>query len=157
MSYLVVTKVETVVSETTNNQYSRVTFAPVLEFLASGRTIFGGNGASRIYNLGKEPAIDDAFGGKIVQFETTPYNITTPEGSRSVSKISVVAFSNENPMELANAQLKRHSASVIVNGKPSVDYAAPSNTPPTPPADPKAEKETVDESAAKNEPAKGSK
>ena len=63
--------------------------------------------------------------GAIHSFETTPYEID----GREVNKTTVVVFSSENSVTVANNQLRNNNASVLVNGKASVaTQAAPVET-----------------------------
>lgn len=77
-----------------------------------------GNSCFRIGN--EEREVDETYSGKIVRFDTTPYSIG--DSTTKVNHITVVAIGSENPMEIANNQLKRNRASVLVNGKPSVKF-----------------------------------
>lgn len=115
--YLEATRNETLTAEATNNEYVRTTFRPVEFHPVNGKSIFTGTtSGARLFNPGKEPNVGDLFQGKIIQFETTPYTIDGKE----VAKITVCAMADENPIELANAQLKRNNACVLQNGKPTV-------------------------------------
>lgn len=120
------TKSERFISETTNNPFIKTTFRAVTKVLDNGRSLYGSASGVRVFNEGKEPQAGDLFEGKIQQFETTPYEI---EAGKPVTKISVVAFADENPLELANKQLEKYRASVILDGKPTKVFEAPKPTP----------------------------
>lgn len=109
---LEVTTVETVTSETTGRKFDRATFRAVTDFIGE-RTIFGSHTGARIYNEGGAPRVGDLMGGKVHKLETTPYTI----GDNEVTSTSVVVFSDEIPLDVANRALARNNASVVVNGK----------------------------------------
>ena len=56
-----------------------------------------------------ESSVGDYFEGQIATLDTTPYMI---EG-RSVNKITVVSLAGENPVDIANRNLKANNAKVI--------------------------------------------
>jgi hypothetical protein len=88
--------------------------------------------AARTFNPGKAPNAGDLFEGTIEQMATTPYTIGEGPDAREVEKITVVCFADEKAWEVANAQLAKNEASVLINGKPSVIYGAeklPENQP----------------------------
>ena len=117
--YLEVSKTETRVSDSTNQEYVRAEFRPV-KFLDNGKTIFtSATSGTRIFNPGKAPQAGDVFEGKVVAFDTTDYDITdvVTKSTNTVNKLTVVAFSDENPQDLALKQAARNGATLVINGK----------------------------------------
>lgn len=115
-NFLEVTKVTTEVAQSTNRDYMRAIFAPV-KFIGDRTVKTSRDSAAVLFNVGKEPQVGDLYEGAIHKFTTTDYEID----GRTVNTISVVAMSGENPTDVANAQLARNNACVVLNGKPTVD------------------------------------
>jgi hypothetical protein len=76
--------------------------------------------------------VDDAVIGRrrfgtIETRDIAPYETNIDGRTVTVKKLTAVVFKGENVQEVMNAQLKRNNSSILVNGKPSVDYnvAAP--------------------------------
>ena len=80
------------------------------------RTVAGQEikGYANYYNV----QVGDFVEGSIQRMETTGYKI----GENTVNHITVVVFAGENPVTVANSNLKRYQASVLVDGKPSKIY-----------------------------------
>ena len=114
--YLECVRLEPRKNNATNEEFFSAIFRPVKDFLPSGKTIYSGTGsASRPFNPSKAPQVGDAFEGVIKQFDTTDYQID----GLVVNKSTIVAFSDENPIDVANKLLERNNACVVVNGKPT--------------------------------------
>lgn len=59
-----------------------------------------------------ELKVGDIITGQIVTFDTTPYNL----GGKDITSFTTVVFEGENPITVANNQLKQQKASTVVDG-----------------------------------------
>lgn len=114
--FLEVTSVIKMIHEATNREFMRAVFCPI-KFVGDRAIKTNRNSGSILFNVGKEPQVGDIYEGGLHTFETTDYEID----GRVVNSITVVGLADENPLEIANKQLERNSACVIMNGKPTVD------------------------------------
>jgi hypothetical protein len=108
-------------SKTTNKPYMMATFRPV-KVIGEKTVITGRNSGNVPFNPGKEPSVGDLFEGALVRLSTMPYQIE----DNTVDSITVVAFADENPVQIANRLLttQHGDVCVLVNGKPSIDFSA---------------------------------
>ena len=127
MKFVELIKAETSHNETLNLDSVKATFRGIKKNEITGEGLMYDTDrlGTKFYAIGKCPDVGSVFNGSIMQLETTDY----PIGERTVNKITVVAIGEESPTNVANGQLERHQACVVLNGKPTVDFNKLMKTP----------------------------
>lgn len=127
---LKVTAISDTKEDKNNRKYVVVSLKPVRQFMGR-EVISSGKDRTRIlwdkteleggktipatplflsYQKG-ELKVGDIVTGQIVTFDTTPYNL----GGKDITTFTTVVFEGENPVTVANNQLKQQKASTVVD------------------------------------------